>query len=78
MIAATNRHLVAEFDLSYIGAMLKFEGAALLGEVIATVWLLIALVGFSVRRTTPWLICASFAAAMLLITVVMIVDATSA
>jgi hypothetical protein len=38
----------------------------------------IAPAGFSVRRIAPWLICASFAAVTLFITVVLILDATSA
>ena len=62
---------------SYVEVMLKFEGAALLCEVIATAWLVVALVGFSIRRTTPWLICAAFAATVLLSAVIMIADATA-
>jgi hypothetical protein len=58
--------------------MLQFQGAALLGELFATVWLVIALIGFSIRRTTPWLVCAAFAAVMLLTTVIAIADASSA
>jgi hypothetical protein len=52
--------------------MLKFEGAALLGEVVATLWLIVALVGFSIRRSAPWLVCAAFAALVLLTTVLVI------
>ncbi|HEX3505612.1 MAG TPA: hypothetical protein VHU22_19690 [Xanthobacteraceae bacterium] len=57
--------------------MLQFEGAALLGQVIATALLILALIGFSIRRSTPWLICVAFAAVMLLTTVVMIADASA-
>jgi len=57
--------------------MLTFEGAALLAEVIAAFWLIIAVVGFSVRRSTPWLICAAFAAFALLSAVIMIADGTA-
>jgi hypothetical protein len=57
--------------------MLTFEGTALLGEVVAAACLAIALVGFRIRRTTPWLICAAFAAAVLLSTVIMLADATA-
>jgi hypothetical protein len=57
--------------------MLHFEGAALLAEVAATFWLIIAVVGFSIRRSTPWLICAAFAALVLLSTVIVIADATA-
>jgi hypothetical protein len=57
--------------------MLKFDGAVLLGEVIATAWLVVALIGFSIRRSTPWLVCAAFGAAMLLTTVIIIADASA-
>ena len=57
--------------------MLEFDGAALLGEVIAAAWLVIALIGFSIRRTKPWLICVVFAGLMLFTAVVMIADAAS-
>jgi hypothetical protein len=57
--------------------MLQFEGAALLGQVIAAALLILALVGFSIRRSTPWLICVACAAVMLLTTVVMIADASA-
>jgi hypothetical protein len=57
--------------------MLTFEGAALLAEVIAAFWLIIAVIGFSIRRSTPWLICAAFAALALLSAVIMIADGTA-
>jgi len=57
--------------------MLKFEGAALLGQVIATFWLIVALLGFRIRRSTPWLICAAFAALVLLSAVIVIADGTA-
>jgi hypothetical protein len=57
--------------------MLRFEGAALLAEVIATFGLIIAVIGFSIRRTTPWLICAAFAALALLSAVIVIADGTA-
>jgi hypothetical protein len=57
--------------------MLTFEGAALLGEIAAAAWLVIALIGFSIRRSTPWLVCAAFAAVTLLTTVMIIADASA-
>jgi hypothetical protein len=57
--------------------MLTLEGAALIAEVIATAWLVVALIGFGLRRTTPWLLSAAVALAILMTTVVVIVDATS-
>ena len=61
----------------HITVMLHFEGAALLAQVAVTLWLIIALVGFSFRRSTPWLICAAFAALALLSVVVVIADGTA-
>ncbi|MGA8319776.1 MAG: hypothetical protein WBE48_11675 [Xanthobacteraceae bacterium] len=57
--------------------MLTIKGAALIAELIAAALLIIALIGFRVRRTTPWLLCAAIAFAMFMITVVVIVDASS-
>jgi hypothetical protein len=57
--------------------MLRSEGAALLAEVFAAFWLIIAVIGFSIRRSTPWLICAAFAAFVLLSAVIMIADGTA-
>jgi hypothetical protein len=57
--------------------MLRFEGAALLAEVIAAFWLIVAVVGFRIRRSTPWLIGAAFAAVVLLSAVIMIADGTA-
>lgn len=57
--------------------MLHFEGAALLAEIAAALLLIIAVIGFSIRRTTPWLICAAFAALALLSAVVVIADGTA-
>jgi hypothetical protein len=57
--------------------MLRFEGAALLAEVIAALWLIIAVAGFRIRGTTPWLIGAAFAAVVLLSAVILIADGTA-
>jgi hypothetical protein len=58
--------------------MFTLEGAALIAEVVAMAWLIIALAGFRIRRTTPWLICSIVAVAMLLASVAVIIDASSA
>jgi hypothetical protein len=65
------------FACVHLEGMLQSDGAALLAQVIATALLILALIGFSIRRSTPWLICAAFAAVMLLTTVVMIADASA-
>jgi hypothetical protein len=57
--------------------MLTIKGAALIAEVIAAALLIIALIGFRVRRTTPWLLCAAIALAIFMTTVIVVVDASS-
>jgi hypothetical protein len=57
--------------------MLTLEGAALIAEVIAAAWLIVALTGFRIRPTTPWLICSIVAVAILLTSVAVIIDASS-
>jgi hypothetical protein len=54
--------------------MLTLEGAALMAEVVATALLIVGLVGFRIRRTTPWLACAALAGIMLLSTVMVLID----
>jgi hypothetical protein len=76
--AATMRRVAASAEHPHLQSMLRFEGAALLAEVIAMLWLIVALVGFSIRRSTPWLIGAAFAALVLLSTVIVIADAATA
>jgi hypothetical protein len=57
--------------------MLTLKGAALIAELVAAACLVIALAGFSIRRSTPWLVCAVVAGAMLLTSVAIIIDASS-
>jgi hypothetical protein len=65
------------FRLPNENPMLTIEGAALIVEVVATAWLVVALIGFGVRRTMPWLLCAAVAFAMLMTTVVVVIDVSS-
>ena len=48
-----------------------------MAEVVATALLIVGLVGFRIRRTTPWLACAALAAIMLLSTVMVLIDVSS-
>jgi hypothetical protein len=57
--------------------MLTLKGAALIAELIAAACLVVALAGFSTRRTTPWLVCSIVAGAILLTSVAVIIDASS-
>jgi hypothetical protein len=57
--------------------MLTVKGAALIAELVAMAWLMIALAGFSRCRSRLWLVCSLVAAAMLLTSVAVIIDASS-
>jgi hypothetical protein len=57
--------------------MLTLKGAALIAEVIAAACLVVALAGFRIRRTKPWLVCSIVAVAMLLTSVAVIIGASS-
>jgi hypothetical protein len=57
--------------------MLTVKGAALIAEVVATAWLMIALMGFSRRRNRLWLVCSVVAVAMLLTSVAVIIGAST-
>jgi hypothetical protein len=74
---ATKKRLATMLAAPYVEFMLRFEGVAMIGELIAAACLIVALIGFRICRSTPWLVCAAFAAAALLTTVVMIADVSS-
>jgi hypothetical protein len=74
--AATILRLARGLEPPHLFSMLTPEGAALIAEVIAAAWLIVALAGFCIRRTTPWLVCSAVAIAMLLTSVAVIVGST--
>jgi hypothetical protein len=74
--AATIQRLARGRKPPHIFIMLTPEGAALIAEVIAAAWLIVALAGFCIRRTTPWLVCSVVAVAMLLTSVAVIIGST--
>ena len=53
------------------------EGIALIAELIATLALAVALVGFRMRRSLPWLVGSIVALVVLLAAVTVIVNATA-
>jgi hypothetical protein len=75
--AATNGRLAGGLQPPHLYSMLTVKGAALIAEVIAAAWLMIALAGFGVRRSTPWLVCSAVAAALLLTSVAVVIGASS-
>jgi hypothetical protein len=75
--AATNERLAGGLQPPHLYRMLTVEGAALIAEVIAAAWLMIALAGFSVRHSAPWLVFSAVAAALLLTSVDVVIGASS-
>ncbi len=57
--------------------MITAEGLVLLAEVAAAVALAIALAGFALRRTMPWLVCSAMAFTVLIAAALFIVDAST-
>jgi hypothetical protein len=54
--------------------MLTPKGLSLIAELVAAAGLVIALAGFAIRRTVPWLICSAMAFTALIVAVLFIVD----
>lgn len=57
--------------------MLTSQGFGLIAELFAAVLLVVALTGFSVRRSKPWLIGAAIAFLMLLVALILVIDAST-
>jgi hypothetical protein len=54
--------------------MLTPKGVSLIAELVAAAALVIALAGFAIRRSVPWLICSAMAFTVLIVAVLCIVD----
>jgi hypothetical protein len=50
------------------------EGSVLFAELIAALMLIVTLVGFAIKRSTPWLVSSALAAMVLLVAVSILVD----
>jgi hypothetical protein len=57
--------------------MVTAEGLVLIAELVAAVALVIALTGFTLRRTMPWLVCSAMAFTALIAAALFIVDTTT-
>jgi hypothetical protein len=57
--------------------MLTPKGLSLIPELVAAAALVIALAGFAIRRSAPWLICSAMAFTALIIAVLFIVDVST-
>jgi hypothetical protein len=54
--------------------MITPKGVALIAELIAAVWLIVALTGFAICRSKLWLACTATAIAALIVTVTVLID----
>jgi hypothetical protein len=61
----------------HIQRMVTAEGLVLIAELVAAVALVIALTGFTLRRTMPWLVGSAMAFTALIAAALFIVDAST-
>ena len=54
--------------------MITPKGAALIAELIAAAWLIVALTGLTIRRSKLWLACTATAIAALIAAVTVLID----
>jgi hypothetical protein len=57
--------------------MVTLKGLALIAELVVAAGLVIALAGFGLRRTTPWLACCVMTFTMLIAVVLVIIESSS-
>ncbi len=54
--------------------MITSQGFGLIAELIATVLLIAALIGFTVQRSQPWLVGAAIAFMILIVAVTIVIE----
>jgi hypothetical protein len=57
--------------------MITAEGFGLIAELITAALLLVALTGFIVRRTRPWLVGVAITLAMLIMAVTIVIESST-
>jgi hypothetical protein len=57
--------------------MIAFQGLALIAQLLVAGLLVIALIGFGVRRTFPWLVCSVAAIMMLVAATLLVINSSS-
>jgi hypothetical protein len=57
--------------------MMTSQGIGLIAELIGTALLVVALTGFSIRRSQPWLVGAAVAMTILVVAVTIVVEAST-
>ena len=60
--------------LEPVTQMITPKGIALIAELIAAVWLIIALTGFAIRRSKPWFAFTATAVVALIAAVTVLID----
>jgi hypothetical protein len=54
--------------------MITPEGVALIAELIAAAWFIVAVAGFAIYRSKPWFACGATALAALIVVVAVLID----
>jgi hypothetical protein len=62
---------------SAVTAMMTSQGVGLIAELIGTALLVVALTGFSIRRSQPWLVGVAVAMTILVVAVTIVVEAST-
>jgi hypothetical protein len=57
--------------------MMTSQGVGLIAELIGTALLVVALTGFSIRRSQPWLVGVAVAMTILVVAVTIVVEAST-
>jgi hypothetical protein len=57
--------------------MITLQGFALIAELAAAVWLIVALAGFGISRSKPWLMGSAVAFVTLIVAVTMLIESST-
>jgi hypothetical protein len=57
--------------------MIKSQGLALIAELAGSALLIVALTGFTIRRSRPWLMGAAMAFAILIVAATIVIEAST-
>jgi hypothetical protein len=57
--------------------MITLQGFSLIAELAASIWLTVALAGFGISRSKPWLMGSAVAFIALMVAVTMLIESSS-
>lgn len=57
--------------------MVTLQGFALIAELAAAIWLIVALAGFAISRSKPWLMGSAVAFIALIVAVTMLIESST-